>query len=186
MVAYLKGVVRAKGKSWLIVDTGVVGYKVFCSPLLWAEVREGDELELFCSEVQRQDSRELYGFRTFDELTLFDTLISVAGIGPKSAVGVMTVGSPHEIANAIGRGDIAFFTRVSGIGKKTAERLLLELKDKFASGESGVSVAPADDDVVAALMQLGYAKREAVDAVRNIPTGGSVEERLKRALQCLA
>lgn len=181
MISYLKGTIKAKGSGWLIVNTGSVGYKVFCSPFFWAEAKEDGQIELFCHEVLRQDGRELYGFREFSELELFEVLISVTGIGPKSGLAILTLGKPLEIKSAIARGDAHFFTRVSGIGRKTAGRLLLELKDKF--DDEGASVAPGMDEVAEALTQLGYGRREAVDAAQKVGSEGSIEERIRRALK---
>ena len=138
MIAYLNGTIINKGKGFAIIRVSDVGYKVFLNPTMLAEIVVGQELELYTHQYVREDSLDLFGFSSVSELELFELLISVSGVGPKSALGVLSVAGPEDIKNSIMRGDSHLLTKVSGIGKKTAERIVLELREKVGNLESGI------------------------------------------------
>ncbi|MFH1640269.1 MAG: Holliday junction branch migration protein RuvA, partial [Chloroflexota bacterium] len=138
----------------------------------------------------REDNLSLYGFVTLDELRLFETLITVSGLGPKLALVMLSTMNAEQLTTAIASGDAALLQRIPGIGKKTSERLVLELKDKINSDLVGVplaSSAQGQSDVVAALVSLGYSVNEASRAAASLPSSdSSLEEKIKQALQYFA
>jgi Holliday junction DNA helicase RuvA len=172
MIAFLRGRVLEKHPNRLIVDVGGVGYDV-AVPLstFYSAGEPGDAIELRVHTHVREDQLALFGFATPLELTVFERLIAVSGIGPKLALAVLSGIEPNDLIGAIQRGDIARLTRIPGVGKKTAERIVVELRDRLpatlaAAGPAPV-VAPEDtmrDDLVSALSNLGY-HRQAIDAV---------------------
>jgi len=183
----------------VIKTDGGVGYKVFCSEGTLNKIPEKvDEvnpersrrstIKMWTHLQVREDALELYGFLNFAELDLFQTLNSISGIGPKSALGVMNIAPVDTIKKAIAAGDTSYLTRVSGIGKKTAEKIVLELRDKMAG--KGIEVdAPElkeEADALEALVSLGYSQREAREALQTVPREiASAEKRVKEALKKL-
>ena len=175
MIASIRGEVIAIEEENVIVDVGGVGYRVFC-PLVMMQGQYGmnQEIFLYTHLVVREDQWTLFGFLTQEELTLFCHFIGVSGIGGKSALGILNQLTARQIAGAMGAGDAHPFEKVSGIGKKTAQRIVLELKDKIAKLPIAGAEAPVgdvtarevgDNDAVAALCQLGYSRTEAKKAV---------------------
>jgi Holliday junction DNA helicase RuvA len=189
MIASIKGKVIGKSlSSTIIVETsGGVGYEIFVTTGMIARVAVGAELTLSTFLAVRETAFELYGFGSIDERELFLKLVSVSGIGPKTAMHILELGEVSEIAAAIGRGDVAYLTRVSGIGKKTAERAVVELKSKMAAWGSGVGAvfgAGMLGDAADALESLGYSQDEIREALQNIKdkdtdSGKIVKEALK-------
>lgn len=189
MISYLKGKVLHKQESSIIILVANVGYKVFVSPTMIVDLVLGEEVELYTHQHVREDALDLFGFKDPQELGLFELLIAVSGIGPKTALNVLAVGSPAEIKNSISLGDSDFLTKVSGIGKKTAERVVLELRDKISvlrvnisCGDQSVDIKSTDD--IDALMALGYSLAEAREALRRVDpkivkTGDRIREALK-------
>lgn len=192
MIAYLKGEVIAKSGNYFILETNGVGYQIYSGENFLADLHKGASLEVYIHHHVREDQNDLYGFRSLDELELFELLISVSGVGPKSALAVISLASAHDIKEAIIRGDAALLTKVSGIGKKTAERLVLELKSKVArtlNGEilSGGGLSSVSSDEIDALMSLGYSLPEAREALNAIdPSINTSSARVKAALKRLA
>ena len=187
MISYLKGEVIFRGDNFIILCAGGVGFKVFLLP---GADTGAQSVELFTHLAVREDALTLYGFRTWEELELFETLIGVSGIGPKAGLGILALSDPATVKLAIAREDASILTRVSGIGKKTAERVILELKNKFTladlrAGElSAVQQEILDHrDEVEALVGLGYGENEARRALEKLPAGKSLEERIKLALK---
>ena len=136
----------------------------------------------------REDSQELYGFLHYPELELFELLIGISGIGPKGALGVMAIAPVDTLKKAIASGDTSYLTRVSGIGRKTAEKVVLELKEKLAGRGVSVSAPELKDeaDALDALVALGYSQREARDALAAVPQDiTSIEKRVREALKRL-
>lgn len=190
MISFLEGTIEFKGAKFIILKTdGGVGYKVFCSEETLHKIPEkNDKVKLWTHLQVREDALELYGFLNFAELDLFQTLNSISGIGPKSALGVLNVAPVDTIKKAIAAGDTSYLTRVSGIGKKTAEKIVLELRDKMAG--KGINVdAPElkeEADALEALVSLGYSQREAREALQAVPREIlSAEKRVKEALKKL-
>jgi Holliday junction DNA helicase RuvA len=190
MIALLKGIVEARMDPFIIIDVNGVGYKVYASHTVLSRLTgTGESIKLFTYTHVREDQLDLFGFAEPDDLRLFEMLISVSGIGPKSAIGIYSVGSRHDIVRAIHSGDVDFFTAVPRLGKKNAQKLIIELKSKLGSTED-FDVASAiqleSDEVVAALKQFGFTPSEAITAVRAIAKEGmSTSEKIRLALKQL-
>jgi Holliday junction DNA helicase RuvA len=189
MIALLEGKIEFKGEKFILIVVNGVGYKVFVGSETLRKIPEkGGQVKLWTHQYVREDAVELYGFLNFAELEFFETLINVPGIGPKGGLGILGIAPLDILKKAIAAGDTSYLTRVSGIGRKTAEKIVLELKDKLAG--RGVTIeAPElteEADALEALMQLGYSQREAREALANVPQEvRSVERRIKEALKRL-
>jgi len=194
MIASLDGTVAAVAADSLIVEVGGVGYRVFASPSVLGAAAPGGRLKLFTHHVVREDLQALYGFRTVEELGFFGLLLTVTGVGPKVAMAIVGSRPTAELQLAIMQQDQAILVSIPGIGKRLAERVIFELKEKVAAagvaaiGASGAQVA--ESDVVGALQALGYSLPEAREAARvglgAVGAGSSLEERVKAALRVLA
>jgi Holliday junction DNA helicase RuvA len=195
MIAYLKGDIIKKEEKSIILNVNGVGYKVYCNVAsLPLPAGEGPGMGVFIHTVVREDALELFGFADTEEKHLFQHLLQVSGIGPKTALHVLSLGSVMDISQAIARGDVTYLTKVSGIGKKTAERMVVELKTKmetFGSGglETGTVTNPgttALNDVMAGLEALGYSGVEAREVIQKLDAQGKTSEQLLReALQMM-
>ena len=189
MIATLHGKIQARTDDSLILNVGGVGYRVRVpSPTLAALGAVGSDAMLFTHLHVREDDLSLYGFATEEELRLFEKLLTVSGIGPKVGMGILSSASTDTIRYAIAQGNADALTAFPGIGKKTAQRLVLELKDKIdLSGLGEVSeLSPMDEDVMNALINLGYSGAEATRAARAVPASAkTVEDRVRIALQYL-
>ena len=194
-IARLRGVVEDKGDDWLIVGVGGIG--VLASvPATTAEALEpGDQAALFTHLHVREDALTLFGFSTREDLTLFEQLISVSGVGPRVALGLQSALDYAQLTTSIAGGRADVLRRVPGIGQKTAERLVLELRDKVQPPAAGADIErpatgrpKADAEVVSALMGLGYSQAEAASAAERLPQDGDVplEDRVRQALQFFA
>jgi Holliday junction DNA helicase RuvA len=190
LIASLHGKLQSCTDDALIVNVGGVGYRVRVPAPTRANLGAvGAEVQLYTHLHVREDEMSLYGFATEDELRLFETLLTVSGIGPKVGVGILSSASTETIRLAIAQGNVEMLTAIPGIGKKTAQRLVLELKGKIdVSGlkEAG-ELTEVDTDVVDALINLGYSAAEATRAARSVPANvQTVEERVRIALRYLA
>ncbi len=195
MIASLDGTVAAVAFDSLIVEVGGVGYRVYASPSVLAATAPGSRLKLFTHHVVREDLQALYGFRSAEELGFFGLLLTVTGVGPKVAMAIVGSRPTAELQLAIMQQDQAVLVSIPGIGKRLAERVIFELKEKVAAAgvaAIGVAGSPAgsEGDVVGALQALGYSLPEAREASR-IAIGmagmdASLEERVKAALRVLA
>lgn len=187
MIAYIKGRVLSKEDAALVVDVGSVGYRVAVPDAVNHAHPIGSTVELHIHYHLRENTAELYGFREQEELDLFKLLLNVSGIGPKTALNVLSVTSLDAIGTAISRGDASHLKQIAGIGAKTAERIVLELKGKI--GSLAFSERPhrsGDGEIIDALVGLGYAQSSARDAVSALDSAiEGVEERLRCALQYL-
>ncbi len=188
MIATLQGRIVAKGENHVIIDVGGVGFKVFVpSSVLQRLGAMGQEASLFTHMHVRENEIALYGCRTPDELALFELLLGVSGIGPKVALNIVSIMSADDLRDAIARGDALMLTRIPGVGKKTAERVMLDLKDKLGVGLEFVSypaLTHADAEVISALTSLGYSIAEAQAALRSLPREElTLEERVRLSLQ---
>lgn len=189
MIASLHGKISARTDDSLILNVGGVGYRVRVPTGTLASLGAvGSDALLYTHLHVREDELSLYGFATEDELRLFEKLLTVSGIGPKVGIGVLSNASPDTIRYAIAQGNADALTAIPGIGKKTAQRLVLELKGKIdvsGLGEIG-ELSPADEDVMNALINLGYSAAEATRAARSVPSNAqTIEERVRIALQYL-
>jgi len=183
VIASLRGRVLARGADHVVVDVAGVGYKVFVP-----RHPSADEVALHTHQVVREDGQFLFGFESRDELALFELLIGVAGVGPRSALAILSSARPADVAAAIAAGDAAALAKAPGVGKKTAERLIVDLRHKVSQiGPLAASDAalPAEDEALAALVALGFGASEAVAALRGAPPAGTAtaEERLAAALR---
>jgi len=198
MIAFLRGRVFDKQPSRLIVDVGGVGYDVSVPLSTFYGVGEpGSEIALRVHTHVREDQLALYGFSTVLELTLFERLIGVSGIGPKLALAVLSGIEPRELVGAIQRGDLARLTRIPGVGKKTAERMSVELRDRMpkAMAVDGADAAPVTgdearrDDLASALVNLGYDRRaidKVIDSLMQDHADAAFEHQLRAALKALS
>jgi Holliday junction DNA helicase RuvA len=198
VIAHLRGRIFAKHPNRLIVDVNGVGYDVAVPLSTFYGLGEpGAEIALRIHTHVREDALLLYGFATVLEQDLFERLIGISGIGPKVALAVLSGIEPKELVRAVERGDVARLTAIPGVGKKTSERMVLELRDRLptarlagdtAAGAPAVAAA-LRDDVLSALTNLGYHRplaEEAVDAALKATPDGSFERTLKQALRELA
>ncbi len=187
MIALLRGTVAFRSLKHVIVDVGGVGYQVFMSDTDLGRVGiEGSHIALHTHLHVREDVMDLYGFFSRAELTFFLQLISISGIGPRSALGILGVGPVDQLQRAIAAGDMRHLTKVAGIGKKTAEKVVLELRDKLSGGAEHVMYTSGDADALEALISLGYSGEEARDALRGIPSDViEIKKRVQMALRSL-
>ena len=189
MIAGLHGRLESLGSDWAIINVGGIGFQVYMPTSTLSLLGAiGEEVKLHTHLHLREDNATLYGFASTDELRLFQTLLGVSGLGPKLALAMLSAMSPDKLTMAIATGSVDLLTVVPGIGKKVADRLILELKDKIAAGwvtTPAAQLAEANTDVLAALTALGYSVAEATRAVATLPPSSdlTLEERLKLALQ---
>ncbi len=187
MIAKIKGKVDLVGDSFLVVMVGDLGYKVFVGAYTLGKVAGQGEVEFFVHTHVREDVLALYGFLTLDELEMFELLISISGIGPKAALGILAIADPAAIQTAVASGDDSILTRVSGVGKKTAGRVILELKNKIKNLSTVHKIEnSADTDSLEALVAMGYSIAQARDALKDVDKDiKDVGERVKTALKKL-
>jgi Holliday junction DNA helicase RuvA len=194
MIASVEGVVGAITGDSLVIDVGGIGYRVFAAPAILATATPGGRLKLHTYHLVREDQQALYGFRTAEELGFFNLLLTVNGVGPKVALAIVGSRPTADLQLAIMTGDQAVLVSIPGIGKKLAERIIFELKEKVAAaGVAAAGAAPggpaAESEVVAALQALGYSLAEARQASRvalaDTTIGGTLEDRVKAALRTL-
>jgi Holliday junction DNA helicase RuvA len=185
MIGSITGKIQYKGAGFLIIETGGVGYRVAVTPPMHVDSKVGETLSLVIHTHVREDQFALYGFKTLAELDFFEQLLTVSGIGPKSALGILSISSLEMIKSAIASGDVAVFTKVSGIGRKTAERVIVELREKLKSEGAATPLASEHSDALEALVALGYRETEAREALKNVPESKSIQDKLKLALKNL-
>jgi len=189
MIGRLNGTLIEKSPPQVIVDCGGVGYEVEVPMSTFYNLPEiGTKITLLTHFVVREDAQLLYGFGTDQERATFRQLLKVNGIGAKSALSILSGVSIEDLVQAVSLQEVAMLTRIPGVGKKTAERLLLELKDKFsiASVAASNQPKPVSHDVLNALLALGYNEREAVAAVKLLDKETSVSDGIKQALKSLS
>ena len=191
MIASLEGIVDAVSKDSMIVIVNGIGFKVSVTTSVLSELGViGREVKLYTHFHVREDDMSLFGFSSVDEMKLFETLISVSGLGTKTGMAMLSAMSADQVAMAIASGSVEMLTTIPGIGKKTADRLILELKDKVGgvmiSSPTG-RAAQENADVVSALVSLGYSVQETTKAVNALPSGKKLmlAEKVKLALQYL-
>jgi holliday junction DNA helicase RuvA len=188
MIAALTGNAIHRTEKYCIIDVSGVGYKVYATQDTMEYAENTPEVFLFVHTVVREDALELYGFRDESSLSLFEKLISISGIGPRGALGALSVAPIENLRTAIIAADISYLTKVSGIGKKIAEKIILELRDSIgASISAEQSSAKDDSDVIAALESLGFSTSDARSSLKLISkdTVGT-DNKIKEALRLLA
>ena len=201
MIAKIKGKIAYLRDKYVVVDVNGVGYKIHVSEFTFGKIAGkpardasrlgrdagGEEIELYTHTYVREDSLDLYGFLKLEELEMFELLISISGIGPKAGIGILSIAEPKTIRAAVISGDSSILTRVSGVGKKTAERVILELKNRITElpGEDQ-RAARADSEAIEALTSLGYTLTQAREALKSVPKNiKNVSERVRMALKNL-
>jgi Holliday junction DNA helicase RuvA len=196
MIASLEGIVSAITPEGIVLKVGGVGYRVFCGPSTLAALSVGQQAEVYTHHLVREDLQALYGFRTPEELGCFELLTTVSGVGPKVGLAIVSSRPVADLQLAILQGDEAVLTAVSGVGKRLAGRIVLELREKVAAGGAigAGSTTPgtpgsSETEVMGALQALGYTTGEARDAARQavaaLPATASLEDRVKAALGVL-
>lgn len=190
MIGRLHGKLIEKTPPQVLVDVGGVGYEVDVPMSTFCNLpAEGSEITLLTHFIVREDAQLLYGFATAAERQTFRALIRISGVGPRIALAVLSGMSTQDLADAVEQGNATLLTRVPGIGKKTADRLVLELKGKLAGNafaSAGGAASAAQADILSALMALGYSEREAQASVRALPAEVTVSEGIRLALKALA
>lgn len=188
MISHLSGTLLHANERYTVIDVGGVGYKVRVTidTLEFLKKSADKKVSLWTHLAVREDALDLYGFRNQEELEFFELLISVSGIGPKSALGILSVAPMNHLREAITQGDTATLTKVPGIGAKGAQKIILELRDKLGGieGFSTSSTLRDEHDAIEALRALGYSERDAREALKHIPeeikgTTARIKEALK-------
>lgn len=183
MISQVKGAVIDSCIGRVVVEVGGLGYEVLVPAPLFENLKIGQPAQLFTHHHIRENAQELYGFNSADAKELFELLLGVSGVGPKSALAVMGLGEHDRIRRAVAGEDIALIASASGVGKRTAERICVELKDKVGVMAGYVFAEHDGDDARAALVALGYSPAQAAQALAEIDTKLSTEERVKKALK---
>lgn len=189
MIGFLKGTIELQEDPYLFINVNGVGYKVLASKDVISNISGiGSLVKLFIYTHVREDILELYGFATREDLKLFELLISVSGVGPKTALGVFSVGSSSEILEAIAKGDVNFFVQVPRLGRKNGQKIIIELKNKVGGvGELDLSEKDIkeNEEVTQTLKALGFSTKESLQAIKSIKKDGSTEEKIRMALKYL-
>lgn len=195
MISFVRGPVLETGERYAVIDVHGLGYKVFVSDDTLHSLKVGAEASLWTHLAVREDALDLYGFISKKEKSIFELLISVSGIGPKSALNILSLVSPDALTTSIQTGSVAHLVKVSGIGRKTAEKIVLELKDKLGSisdddGGTLTAEMSSDMDAIEALRALGYDTDEAREALKKVAASSSDKEldigkKVKAALKML-
>ena len=191
MIATLSGIVTEKLADVVVLDVQGVGYGVFVTTEDYGALAQNKPVKMYIYEHIREQQHDLFAFRSLDSKQLFEQLLSVNGVGPKMALSVMSVGNAGEVRGAIASGNLKFIQQANGVGKRVAERVVVELKDKV--GLSGVDLASTGilqsesvvrgDEAAEALIALGYTPQDAAAALRAIDPKLSVEQRVTQALK---
>lgn len=191
MIAQLTGVVAEKPTDSIILDVSGVGYGLLVTNEDWGRLGSGDLAKLYVYEHIREQSHDLFGFMHRETKELFEQLLNVNGVGPKMALSVLNTGNISEVRKSIASGDVKMIQRASGVGKRVAERIVVELKDKV--GLEGVDLSTTGmlqsdislqkDEAVEALMTLGYSPQDAAATLQNVDSSLPTEERIKQALK---
>lgn len=191
MIAHIRGELTEKFANSVIVDVHGVGYEIGLTTPDFDSLNLHDEIKLYTYHHVREQSEELFGFTALAGKKLFELLITVQGIGPKAAMSILSLGSYEEVRNAIANADSSFVSKASGVGKKSAERVIVDLREKVGlptyygrKGELKLEEQlPANDEALEALMALGFQLADATKALEGVDTSLPVEERIRLALK---
>ena len=192
MIAHIKGEVAEKFDNSVIVDVNGVGYEIALTALDFDAITVGETEKFYTHHSVRENGEDLYGFSSLAAKKLFELLISVNGVGPKAGMAILSLAAPEDVRNAIANADVAFISKASGVGKKSAERVIVDLRDKVGLpshvGATAVfvpsgSVKPEKDEALEALIALGFPLKEATEALEKVDKNLSTEERIKAALK---
>ncbi len=183
MIGSLRGSVIDLAPPWVLIEVQGIGYRVCASPSTLAGMRTGEEVFVYTHDVVREDARDLYGFVSLEDLKLFERMISVSGVGPKVALAMSSIGSAETLKRAIMSGDLAMLTSAPGVGKKIAQKIILELKGQIVDTDS---VTGPDREAIDALVSLGYSATQARDALKFVPADiADISDRVREALRGL-
>ena len=182
MIAYLKGKILEKGLSYILLENNGIGYKVFITPDILS-LSVGTDIALYTYMKVADDGHSLFGLPDFATLQFFEMLITVSGVGPKMALAILSSAKADAVKNAIANQDAAIFTRISGIGNKTAERIIVDLKNKVGAADSA---GGPSSEIFDALISLGYNQREVREVINKVDHTMPQEQQLKQALQMLS
>ena len=190
MIAYLKGQIIKKTEKDIIILVNNIGYQVFLPEKFLSKIGSNLDLELFVYHKQREDAQELYGFENYEERDFFIQLISVSGVGPKSAISILSIASVNDLKSAIVSGNAEMFKKVSGIGSKTAERIVIDLKNKLGSinfsSSQNQNIENKDLEIFEALSALGFSDFDIRSVYNHIPKDlEKSEDKIKFALKLL-
>lgn len=187
MISRLSGTIIAINPTSATVDVSGVGYKVYATGQTLAGLKEGVDASLWTHLAVRENALDLYGFVSQEELSFFELLITISGIGPKTALGILNVATIDILRNAVFTENTSHLIKVSGIGKKNAEKIVLELRGKLEGGAGeGEAGYQSDSDALEALTSLGYPQKDVREALKQVPTDiTSTSERVKQALKVL-
>jgi Holliday junction DNA helicase RuvA len=190
MIAHIKGILTEKFDNSVIIDVNGVGYEVALSAIDYDQLKLDDEIKLYTYHLVREQSEELFGFTSLAAKKLFELLISVQGVGPKAGMGILSLAPAEEVRNAIANADSAYISKASGVGKKSAERVIVDLRDKvglptyYGRKSEPQTAKPAEnDEALDALMALGLNLADATKALEGVDPSLSVEERIRQALK---
>lgn len=189
MIATLTGTVAEKLGIMMVVEVKGVGYGLLVPAEDFNRLLPGDPTKLYIYEHIRESSHDLYGFGKLETKALFEHLLNVNGVGPKMALNVLSIGSVGQVLGAIASGDVKFLQSAPGVGKRVAERVVVDLKDKVGLPSTAADMLlsrpgmHSQDEAVQALVALGYSNDDAARALATIPEGSSTEERVKQALR---
>jgi Holliday junction DNA helicase RuvA len=190
MIAFMTGRVAARAANHALIEVGGIGYRLIMSTSSLAALpAEGDEVTVHTYLHVREDELTLYGFESEQERELFEALIGVSGVGPKVALAVLSALKPDALRTAVARDDIVLLSSVPGVGKKTAQRMLIDLKDKLGTPELGAGGGGGSSHAAIeardALLSMGFSPAEVAVAIRDVDPGVSVEQLLRAALKAL-
>jgi Holliday junction DNA helicase RuvA len=191
MIAHIKGIIAEKFGNSLVIDVNGVGYELMVPVPDFEDALLDTESKFYTYHVVRENAEDLYGFSSLAAKKLFELLISVQGVGPKAAIAILSLAEAEEVRNAIANADAAFISKASGVGKKSAERVIVDLRDKvgipshYGATEvrKGVVMSAEPDEALDALIALGFPLKEATAALENVDKTLPVEERIKLALK---
>lgn len=188
MIAHVSGIVAEKFAHSLIIDVHDVGYEVQVSLNDFDAAVLGEKLKLHTYHHVREQSQDLYGFSSLAAKKLFELLITVQGVGPKAALAILSIGDSETVRNAIAHGDSGMLAKATGVGRKTADRVVVDLSDKVGlavsiAHSSGVSATPAGDEALEALMALGFSLNDAMGALESVAKDLPTAERVTQALR---
>jgi len=191
VIAHLDGQITEKLAASIIIDVHGVGYEVIISTPDAETVNLGDHKKFYTYHAVRDNGEELYGFSSLAAKRLFEMLISVNGIGPKAAIAILSLGTPEDVRNAIANTDASFIAKAAGVGKKSAERVIVDLRDRvgipshYGATETKftLSATPPNDEALDALIALGFPLKEATEALAKVDPNLPTEERIKLALK---
>ena len=192
MIAHIKGEIAEKFENSVIVDVNGVGYEIALTALDFDAAVVGETEKFYTHHSVRENGEDLYGFSSLAAKKLFELLISVNGVGPKAGMAILSLAAPEDVRNAIANADVAFISKASGVGKKSAERVIVDLRDKVGLpshvGATEIFIPsktakPEKDEALDALIALGFSLKEATEALENVDKTLSTEERIRAALK---